>query len=147
MLVDEDRKKSLKFAKFAALLLVNVVSVAALCVYFRLQESSKADLRIDDFNWSGHLADVNFSTPYVSVYGTIRNLGPGTAVHVNLIVDIYVDYQCGHHMNALVEKEILSIGAIGENCSKEFRYDIPYNVNSTLPCFLKVVEYSLAWTS
>ena len=143
--VDENRSR--KLGKLIALVVVNILVVAALWAYFELQRPTKANLQLNDFSWSNHSPDSSFNTSYVSVQGTICNIGPGTANNVNLIIDVYVDYQCGHHMDAMIEKEILSIGSIAENCSKEFRFDVPYSANSTLPYFLKSVKHDLVWTN
>ncbi len=62
---------------------------------------------MNDFTWTNHPHNSDLNTSYVSVQGTIVNRGPQTAYGVYLIVEIYVDYQCAHHMYALIKKEYL----------------------------------------
>jgi hypothetical protein len=81
--------------KLTILVVVSVVIIAALGLWFTFQRPTKAEVQLTNFSWSNHSPDSNFDTSYVSVQGTIHNLGPGNASNVNVIIDIYVDYQCG----------------------------------------------------
>ena len=144
MFTSKDRNRKLKLT---TIVIVNVLVIVALWVYFELQKPTQTNLQLNDFTWKSHFPDSNFNTSYVSVQGTICNVGLGTANNVNLIIDVYVDYQCGHHMDAMIKKEIFLIGTIEGNCSKEFRFDVTYSANSTLPYFFKSLEHDLVWTS
>ena len=70
-----------------------------------------------------------------------------TAHDVNLIVRMCVDYQCGHHMDALIKREILSMGSIERNCSKGFHFDVIHSSSCSLLFFFKSGERDLAWAT
>lgn len=151
-------KRKRKLVPVMLVIINALVIVGVVWIFLVFSRPAGTDVHVDDFAYTNHLPDADFNTSYVSVQGNITNLGPKDAFNVTLVVEVYVDFQgtlpdysviqgTQGHKNYLIEREYMLVGDVEMNSSKEFRFDVPYYANVSVPYYFDSIEQHLTWTT